>query len=81
MELYEEILLKALNGQTMQITFPDLELNPEQIIKDKMYILLDEIKRIIHDDSLEDEECFMKIEEIICAFEKAGSGGGFRHDF
>ena len=36
---------------------------------------------VIEDDSLEDDECFMKIEEIVCAFENLGSGGGNRHDF
>ena len=81
MQLYEEILLKALANQTILVRFPDLEFNPEQIIKDETYRLLNEIKRIIHDDTIEDEECFIKIEEIICAFESAGSNGGFRHDF
>ena len=39
------------------------------------------IKAIIEDDSLEDKECFRKIEEIVCAFEEIGSNGGSRHDF
>ena len=38
-------------------------------------------KAVIHDDSLTDNECFMKIEEIICVFEALGSNGGTRHDF
>lgn len=33
------------------------------------------------DDDLEDDECFIKIEEIVRLFEGLGSGGGNRHDF
>ncbi|MEE1055782.1 MAG: hypothetical protein UH239_00850 [Acutalibacteraceae bacterium] len=45
------------------------------------YKALQKIKTIIEDDSLEDKECFMKIEEIVCLFEALGSDGGNRHDF
>lgn len=45
------------------------------------YQALQKIKAVIQNDSLTDNECFMKIEEIICAFEALGSGGGSRHDF
>ena len=45
------------------------------------YNALKEIKRIIEDDTLEDSECFMKIEEIVKVLELYGSDGGSRHDF
>ena len=41
----------------------------------------DKIKAVIEDDSLTDETCFAKIEEIVCILESVGSGGGSRHDF
>ena len=43
--------------------------------------MLKQIKAIIEDDSLEDPECFQKIEEIVNTFEMFGSDGGSRHDF
>jgi len=39
------------------------------------------IKAVIEDDSLEDRDCFIKIEEIVSAFEDIGSTCGPRHDF
>ena len=32
-------------------------------------------------DTLEDKECFMRIEGIVNLFEEMGSGCGTRHDF
>ena len=45
------------------------------------YMALRNIKEIIHDERLEDDECFKKIEAIIIEFEALGSDGGFRHDY
>lgn len=45
------------------------------------YQALEKIKAVVQDDSLSDGECFMRIEEIVCALEDLGSGGGPRHDF
>ncbi len=81
MELYKEILAKALEKEDFQITFPDLKLDGERIIELKCYQALRQIKAIIADDSLEDRECFMKIEKIIGVLEGLGSNGGNRHDF
>lgn len=81
MELYEEILVKRLASERMEITFPDLKVNAAEIVQMECYKVLQKIKAIIEDDSLDDGACFMKIEEIICAFEDAGSSGGLRHDF
>ena len=81
MDLYQEILISALSKEKMRIIFPDLEINAKEIIETESYKALQKIKEIIQDSSLDDKECFMKIEEIICAFEALGSGGGSRHDF
>ena len=45
------------------------------------YKTLAEIKSVIEDDTLEDRECFWKIEKIISIFEQLGSDGGTRHYF
>ncbi|MDD3164847.1 MAG: hypothetical protein PHS97_03220 [Oscillospiraceae bacterium] len=39
------------------------------------------IKAALNDDTLQDDACFQKIEEIVCIFEALGSNGGARHDF
>ena len=40
-----------------------------------------QIQHILKDESLNDQECFYKIEEIVRVFERLGSGCGSRHDF
>jgi len=79
MDLYEEILAHALTHADITVTFPAI--NISQIVEGICYKTLKRIKAIIEDDSLEDNECFMRIEEIICEFEAIGSDGGNRHDF
>lgn len=52
-----------------------------EIAQLKCYKALQKIKAILEDDSLEDSECFYRIEENICVFEELGSGCDNRHDF
>lgn len=80
-ELYQEILAAVLAKEKMEIHFPNLKISPAEIVESESYQALQKIKAVIMDDSLTDSECFMKIEEIICIFEKIGSSGGPRHDF
>ena len=42
---------------------------------------LERIRDIVDDDSLDDPECFQRVERIIRALEDAGIGGGERHDY
>lgn len=81
MELYRGILMHVLMGQDTTDSFSDLSCVLSRIVESTCYKTLQKIKAIIQDDSLEDSECFMKIEEIICALEEIGSSGGNRHDF
>lgn len=81
MDLYKEILSKVLENEEVNILFPNLKINATEIIELISYQALQKIKAIIEDDSLEDKECFMKIEEIVCTFEKMGSRAGSRHNF
>ena len=81
MQLYQEILAAALAKEEVQITFPNLKINLTEIVESESYQALQKIKAVIHDDSLTDNECLMKIEEIICIFEALGSNDGTRHDF
>ena len=81
MDLYMEMLREILGSQTIQVTFPDLAETPAQLVDSASYRALEQIRDIIRDDSLDDRECFQKIEEIICVLESVGSGGQGRHDF
>ena len=81
MELLRDILIQALQFGEIKASFEEGNLDIAQIVEGKCYQALNKIKAVIEDDSLEDDACFMKIEEIICALEEIGSSGGIRHDF
>lgn len=82
MELYQGILCHVLANKKVKVSFPELvNTDVTKIVELECYKALHKIKTILEDDALEDSECFQKIEEIICAFEKLGSNGGSRHDF
>jgi len=78
MELYKDILAKALSQEEMHVTFPDLQLNATEIVEMQCYQTLQKIQAIIRNDDLSDFAC---VEEIVRLFEELGSGGGTRHDF
>ena len=80
MDLCKEILAQALTYGEVKITFGG-DCNPSEIVESVCYRALEKIKAIVQDDSLDDPECFEKIEQIVCVLESIGSGGGFRHDF
>lgn len=81
MELYGEILAKVLAEREVKVTFSGTEVDAKEIVELECYRALQRIKAVIEDDSLNDSECFAKIEEIVCVFEELGSSGGARHDF
>lgn len=53
----------------------------EKLFEKECYILLEKIKAVLEDDSLDDKECFERIECLVCLFEEIGSDCGTRHDF
>ncbi|MBQ8974388.1 MAG: hypothetical protein IJ072_01545 [Oscillospiraceae bacterium] len=74
MELYAEILLKALHYNEVSVDI----INKKEIdsfVEMKCYQTLKKIKAVIEDNSLEDKECFIRIEKIICELESIGSDG------
>ena len=82
MELFQKILAQVFAQEKIQITFPELATQiVQQIVEAECYIALKQIWSILDDDSLEDSECFMRIEEVVRIFESIGSDGGSRHDF
>ena len=75
MELYEEIILKEWKKSA------DLSKISTELLSDRCYEALCQIKMIVDDETLSDLECFWRIEKIVCILENLGSTGGFRHDF
>ena len=43
--------------------------------------VLGRIRAILADDTMEDPECFERIEQIVCAMESIGLNCGSRHDY
>ena len=82
MELLQEILCHVLADKKVQVSFSGLaDTEIIKIAELECHKALQKIKAILEDDSLEDSECFYRIEEIVCVFEDLGSDCGSRHDF
>ena len=82
MQLIQEILSHVLETQSLEVRIPALPPGSlERILESLFYQTLLRIQEIVHDETLDDAECFQRIEEIVCAYEAIGSDGGSRHDF
>lgn len=81
MSLIKEMMVDLLAHETVCVVFPGVEYDLAKVLEGRCYQTLEAIKAVLEDDSLSDPECFQKIEAIVCAFERLGSGGGGRHDF
>lgn len=81
MNLSEELIAKLLEKQPMRVTFPQLEKDLGSLLESRCYLALVQIRNILQNKDLQDNECFLQIEEVICVLEHLGSDGGPRHDF
>ena len=81
MEVYQKILTNILAQEEISIQFSNLSIDAAQIVEGICYQTINQIRADLEDDSLDDPECFARIEQIVCIFEKIGSDGGCRHDF
>ena len=75
-ELYEDIL-----EELAAIIIEKLRVDPADLIELASYHALQRIQAIVRDNSLDDTQCFYKIEKIISTLEELGSDGGSRHEF
>lgn len=82
-EFYANILSKALidAGAGIVIGGTDLEKIIQTMAESACCKALREIRGILNDDTLDDRECFARIEQVVSVFEDLGPGAGSRHDF
>ena len=53
----------------------------EELVNNAACRALEDIRRLLDDDSLDDLACFHRIERIVEVYEGPGIGAGMRHDF
>lgn len=76
-----ELAIKILADYYAKHGYLEQMIDPTVIVCDRCYWALCRIKEILEDETLDDPQCFQKIEEIVCVLENLGSDGGLRHDF
>lgn len=81
MEFALKVLAKMLIDQGAQVTISCKEKALEQLMQDRCCQALREIRDVLADDTLEDPECFRRIERIVEIYEELGLNTGLRHDF
>ncbi len=81
MTLFNEIFAQAVTNGEIQVSFRGVQGAATAVVEGQCYQALQKIKAILNNETLDDKECFQKIEEIVCILEEIGSNGGSRHDF
>lgn len=80
MDLYKELLVNLLSQERVQVTFSGFPADTKTLLELHCYQILQKIKTVVDDDSLDDATCFRKIEEILTELEDNGISVS-RHDF
>ena len=81
MELWQQILWKALEKADGRQYLPGIVIDAQKIVQMECHKTLKKIKEIVEDESLDDPECFRRMEEILVLFDEIGADDGGRHDF
>ncbi len=72
MTLYEEILWGCLRDIPVQVTFPNLTVNPSDLVEMKSFLAIERIRDILEQEELTDQECAMQIRYVIYTLEAEG---------
>lgn len=83
MDFYESLLYNVSEKLRAAVTPRDEEKQSllAELMDSAACRTLEEIRKVLDDDRLDDPTCFRRIEEIVRLYEKMGSNGGSRHDF
>lgn len=73
----EELLAQAIGRETLQYAKREDLMDG---VEGEAVKLLEEIRAVLNDESLDDPECFQKIEAIVAAFHRHGVST-WRHDY
>ena len=65
MDLYKEILINILKDNDIEITFKGIEFDYNKLLENKSYVALNEIKKILANDTIDNANCLKKIQEIV----------------
>ena len=79
MELWKALLISGLQNEHDTVNFVN-DKSLKNVLESKCYKVLLQIKKIIEDKELSDEDCFIKIEKIISTLEENNIFCD-RHDF
>ena len=72
MTLYEEILWGCLRDIQVQVTFPNLTVNPSDLVEMKSFLAIERIRDILEQEELTDQERAMQIRYVIYTLEAEG---------
>ena len=78
MEILQQMVVNMLSRGEMGLSFPQESV---ELLNQRCFEILEGIRRIVADDTLDDPECFQRIEGIVCVLEENGIDCGTRHDF
>ena len=79
MELWQELLINGLQNENYKFDYINDKILKE-IVESSCYKVLLQIKQTVEDESLSDQNCFIKIEAIISTLEENNIFCD-RHDF
>ena len=72
MTLYEEILWGCLRDIPVQVTFPNLTVNPSDLVEMRSFLAIERIRDILEQEELTDQDCAMQIRYVIYTLEAEG---------
>lgn len=83
MNFYESLIENFSEKLRAAVTPSDEEKQSllAELMQNRACQALEDIRKVLDDDRLDDPTCFYRIEDIVKIYEKAGSNGGSRHDF
>ena len=65
MKLYKEILICLLKETDIEVDFKGIEFDFNKLLEDRCYVALNEIKKILANDTINNEDCLAKIQHIV----------------
>ena len=78
MEILQRMIADMISRGEVKLT---LSTDTVRYLENRCFEVLGRIREILADDSLDDPECFQRIEKIVCELENIGVDCGSRHDF